>query len=153
MGGRLRNRPVRILVAGPALVMALASWLHGLVPERSAALLDRFLSATCHRFPARCIDLPWGMSGLCARCTAFWSGMALGALIPDRLSGRIGPPAAALLILPLAADGLMQHLGLYESSFLMRTATGLLAGAGVSLAMIAILRPGEGTAGCSRRGG
>ena len=76
------------------------------------------------------------MSGLCARCTAFWTGMALLAAVPvARL--RIGFTASVLMLVPMIADGFMQYAGLYESTALLRTATGFLAGAGFTSMRIA----------------
>lgn len=109
--------------------MAAASLVHPLLDRDQAVWLGNVLATTCHRMPERCIQLPWGTSGLCARCTAFWAGMALLTAMP-RARKRIGFPASALMLVPMIADGLLQYGGLYESTLLLRTATGFLAGAG-----------------------
>ena len=115
--------------------MAGASLVHPLLGRRRAVMLGKFLATTCHRIPERCITLPWGVSGLCARCTAFWTGMALLAAAPvARL--RIGFTASVLMLVPMIADGFMQYAGLYESTTLLRTATGFLAGAGFTAMLL-----------------
>ncbi len=116
--------------------MAAASLVHPLLGRAGAVELSRFLSSTCHRIPERCIALPWGSSGLCARCTAFWAGMALAAALPHGVRRAVKFPRQAAMLLPMIADGFMQLAGLYESTLLLRTATGTLAGVGVSLLVV-----------------
>lgn len=98
--------------------------------------LGSLLATTCHRILERCIPLPWGTSGLCARCTAFWAGMALAAALFRSPLRGIPFPVRVAMILPMAADGSMQLAGLYESTLLLRISTGILAGAGVSLLLL-----------------
>jgi uncharacterized membrane protein len=118
--------------------MAAASLIHPMLGRVRAVELSRLLSGTCHRIPERCIALPWGTSGLCARCTAFWAGMALLAALPELTRRRIGFPASVLMLVPMTADGLMQYAGLYESTLLLRIVTGSLAGAGFSLLLLGL---------------
>lgn len=73
---------------------------------------------------------------MCARCTAFWAGMAFLAALPGVTRQRIGFPVSVLMLVPMTADGLMQYAGLYESTLLLRTVTGSLAGAGFSLLLL-----------------
>lgn len=113
--------------------MAAASLVHPLLRRDSAVRLGNILATTCHRIPERCIPLPWGTSGLCARCTAFWAGMAVAAALARSPLRRIPFPVQVAMMLPMIADGSMQLAGLYESTLALRAATGLLAGAGVSL--------------------
>lgn len=68
----------------------------------------------------------------CARNVAIYSGALLAGLAYARLR-RPGPPLALrtylLLIAPMAVDGVTQLAGLRESTWELRTATGLLFGA------------------------
>lgn len=134
--------------------MAAASLLYPLLDREPAVRLGSILSTTCHRIPERCIPLPWGASGLCARCTAFWAGIAVTAALPRAPLRRIPFLVQAAMILPMVADGSMQLAGLYESTLLLRTATGLLAGAGASFVVLdaASLIP-TGSDGPRRHGG
>lgn len=114
--------------------MALLSLTLPLLPAGAAGPVGCFLSETCHRMPDRCIDLPWGLSGLCARCTAFWLGLGIAAAAGLSLRMRTG----ILLLIPLVVDGTLQFAGMYESVNAVRVATGLAAGAGfATLAFIA----------------
>jgi len=116
--------------------MAAASLVHPLLRRDPAVRLGNLLAGTCHRIPERCIPLPWGTSGLCARCTAFWAGMALAAALIRSPLRSIPFPVRVAMILPMVAAGSMQLAGLYESTLLLRTSTGILAGAGVSLLLL-----------------
>lgn len=122
--------------------MAAASLVHPLLDRDPAVRLGNFLATTCHRIPERCIPLPWGISGLCARCTAFWAGMALLTAMPEARR-RIGFPASVLMLVPMIADGLLQYAGLYESTLLLRTSTGFLAGAGFSVLLLSAAGRGD----------
>ena len=102
--------------------------------------VGELLGRTCHRFPHRSLHLPWGTSGLCARCTAFWAAAGLVSLA---MALGVRPPglgAGLLLIAPLVADGGMQYLGLYESFNVLRVVTGLAAGAGVAFLYCGLAR-------------
>jgi len=95
-----------------------------------AGFVRPLLATTCHRLPER--SFPWA-PGLCARCTFFWTGILLCSplmffrKLPGSISGGL------LLILPLAVDGSLQYLGLYESTNILRLITGLTAGAGLCI--------------------
>jgi uncharacterized membrane protein len=134
-----------LVVAGSlALLFLLLSLLTPVLPGSLTSLSDPVLSVTCHRLPGRCIDLPWGESGLCARCTAFWGGLAVTAAAV-LVAGRspVGPAPAFLMLLPMVVDGSMQHLHVYESPDIVRIATGVLCGAGLAF-LAAALSSGRG---------
>jgi uncharacterized membrane protein len=115
--------------------MTAASLARPLLPDDAGAL-DDFLGWTCHRMPSRCLELPWGISGLCARCTAFWAGLGLSAFALLLSGARPRFLPGALLLAPMAIDGGLQYLGVYESLQVVRIATGLLAGAGTAALML-----------------
>lgn len=85
--------------------------------------------------------MPWGISGLCARCTSFWLGLSV-FLFLARLPLRTRASVLAgglMLMLPMAADGLLQSAGLYESVNSVRFITGLLGGAGSAMVLRGLL--------------
>jgi len=131
-----RGRLILTLVIGiPGLVFLILSIFRPVL-YTTDSLLDPILSATCHRLPERSLHLPWGTSGLCARCTFFWFGLASGAFI---LYKRILCPKFGigfLLLLPLIGDGTVQYFTLYESSNIIRMITGLCAGTGIAFILL-----------------
>jgi len=121
-----------LLLATVSLLFFAASLIQPALSGDASRQLGELLGKTCHRFPHRSLHLPWGISGLCARCTAFWAAMGLTCL--GLLMG-LRPPGLAcgvLLIAPLVVDGGLQYTGLYESTNFLRILTGLAAGAGVA---------------------
>ncbi len=130
------GRLVLALVLGvPACLMFLLSIAHP-VMGTAGDLFDPVLSASCHRITSRCAALPWGVSGLCTRCTAFWFGLTAGILIMFRPMIQIPFWAGLPLLLPLIVDGLLQLHLTYESSNLIRSVTGLAAGFGISVIIL-----------------
>jgi uncharacterized membrane protein len=116
-----------------------------LLPRSFARTTGFFLSLACHRMETRCLHMAWGVSGLCARCTFFWLGLAMAMILPQPSSGsRLrGALTGLALLLPMMIDGALQYAGLYESTNPIRTATGLLGGAGASMAFRALLSAGS----------
>lgn len=126
-----RVRRVLALAIGiPSALFFLMSMARPLMGD-SGSTFDPVLSATCHRLPSRSLHLPWGTTGLCARCTSFWFAMAAASGLLLQLKRR--PPfwTGLLLFVPLVVDGLMQKYTPYESTNLLRVITGLAAGAGI----------------------
>ncbi len=125
-------RTLMLVLATVSLAFFAASLIQPALAGDASRQLGELLGKTCHRLPHRSLMLPWGISGLCARCTAFWAAAGLASV--GLLVGLRPPGLAAglLLIAPLVADGGMQYLGLYESTNFLRVVTGLPAGAGVA---------------------
>ena len=124
-----------ILLCVPAGLMFLFSIARPVMGS-SGNFIDPVLSASCHRMSFRCIALPWGISGLCARCTAFWMGLSAGILVMYRPMIRLAFWTGFPLLLPLIADGLLQYHSMYESSNFLRSVTGLAAGFGISIIIL-----------------
>jgi uncharacterized membrane protein len=124
-----------ILLGVPAGLMFLFSIARP-VMGNSGNFIDPVLSATCHRMPSRCVNLPWGTSALCARCTAFWLGLAGGIVLMYSRTGKIPFWAGFPLLLPLIADGMLQFHSSYESSNVIRLVTGLAGGFGISVTIL-----------------
>lgn len=99
-----------------------------------AGYIYLFFKPTCHQLAKRSIFL-WGhQMGVCARCSGFWFfAMMAGyifAIIPyDKKSKPMKPIWLLIGILPLALDGSMQFVGIYESTNISRIVTGAIAGA------------------------
>lgn len=128
---------VFVAASVPALAMLAASLVQPVVGGGFGAALERFLGYTCHRLPERCLTLPWGSSGLCARCTAFWAGLGIGTAVTGAWGkAPLGPLAGLVMIVPMALDGLLQAVGLYESINAVRVATGLAGGWGTSIVFV-----------------
>lgn len=135
-----RARRVLALVLGvPAAFLLLLSLSRPILGDAGDAF-DPLLSATCHRLSSRSLPLPWGESGLCARCTSFWSGMTAGSLL--LLRPRLRPPfwSGLLLVIPLIADGMLQQYTPYESTTVLRVLTGLMAGLGIPVLAMGSVR-------------
>ncbi len=129
----MKGRTTLALLLGvPAAIFFLLSVAFPVL-GKTGEIFDPILSATCHRLPERCIQMPWGTSGLCARCTAFWLGLAVG--ISFMYPGKIRIPfwIGVLFFIPLIIDGVIQSETAYESTNILRTLTGLAAGAGISI--------------------
>jgi len=126
------SRAFLLLLAAVSLLFFAASLVQPALSGGASRQLGELLGKTCHRYPHRSLHLPWGTSGLCARCTAFWAAAGLACL--GLMAGMRPPGLAAglLLILPLALDGGLQYAGLYESTNFLRILTGLAAGSGVA---------------------
>ncbi|NLP05785.1 DUF2085 domain-containing protein [Candidatus Fermentibacteria bacterium] len=128
---------VFVVASLPALAMLAASLVQPVVGGDFGAALGRFLGYTCHRLPRRCLTLPWGLSGLCARCTAFWAGLGTGTAVTGITGMGVRRPLDGLaMTAPMALDGLLQAVGLYESLNAVRVATGLAGGWGTGIMFV-----------------
>lgn len=64
----------------------------------------------------------------CARCTNIFAGLVLGLLIAVIFDPKVNRLLIGLALLPIAIDGGLQLITSYQSTNLLRVATGLLAG-------------------------
>jgi uncharacterized membrane protein len=87
----------------------------------------------CAQIPSHSYFILGHQLGLCARNLAIYSSMFFGALIFSLSKKRL-PPLPwwlwVLLVLPIAWDGTTQLFGLRESTWALRTITGVLFGLG-----------------------
>jgi uncharacterized membrane protein len=92
----------------------------------------------CHQRDTRSFFLGGNQMPFCARCTAIFVGMPLGMLVFFVVRREINPIALLLGFAPLALDGGLQLIGVYESTNLFRLVTGTTAGltAGYAFAYI-----------------
>ena len=111
----------------------LCSWLVGHGWSAQWRVLFRFV---CHGIPSRCLLLFGVPMPICARCTAIYGGLIIGALlfrlIPEmrETTARI---VVALAAIPMAIDGGTQLIRLRESTNGLRLETGLVAGIAIAL--------------------
>ncbi len=140
----MKGRTTLALLLGvPAAIFFLLSVAFPVL-GKTGEIFDPILSATCHRLPERCIQMPWGTSGLCARCTAFWFGLAVGISFMYPNTIRIPFWIGVLFLIPLIIDGVVQSETAYESSNILRTLTGLTAGTGISILIFGRMKnPGK----------
>jgi len=90
-------------------------------------------STVCHQMPSRSYFIAGQQLAWCERNTAMYGTMAVCSLAwPGLRRGlpRATPLLFVLLCLPLAVDGFSQLAGLRESTWQLRTMTGVLFGAG-----------------------
>ena len=89
-------------------------------------------SVACHQMPERSFFLFGHQVAVCQRELGIYAGLFGASLVYHRMSERMRPMPLRLYVLaaaPLAIDGLTQMLGMRESDWLLRVATGLLFGA------------------------
>ncbi len=99
----------------------------------------------CHQRDDRSFHLLGEKMACCERCAAIYGGMLLFGVGFFALRGRLRRltwRGFALLCLPIAVDGLTQLVGLRESTWVLRTVTGFLFGAGLSWLMLPYLETG-----------
>lgn len=106
---------------------ALAPYLEYRGNRSAAAALYLVYSFLCHQGSERSFFVFGYQMAICQRCAAIYSGFFVGGLLFGLLRRRLAPlpwKAYLLAVIPLAADGLTQLLGLRESTWLLRLATG-----------------------------
>jgi uncharacterized membrane protein len=131
----LLNTCVGLYVALPLLapVLIAAGWPGG-------ALTFSLYRVACHQYPERSWFIFGEQMAYCQRDTALYGGIFLLGLAfaATRLRWRPLPLLPAILLAtPMAVDGTLQLFGAYESTWLLRTVTGILA----ALAVVWFLYP------------
>ena len=91
----------------------------------------------CHRRPERSFFVKGYQMPVCARC----EGELIGILAALIAVWFLRPPywLMAVMMVPMAADGLIQGLTKYESTNLRRLITGILFGFGITMFVIMFL--------------
>jgi len=95
--------------------------------------------ANCHQHSSRSFFLNDNQLPFCARCTAIFLGLVIGTLIIVFLEIELNVVWIVLGLVPIGLDGGLQLVTNYESSNLIRSITGMLAGmvTGIALGFIA----------------
>ena len=97
----------------------------------------------CHRIPERSFHIKGYQFPVCARCTGFYSGLAVYLIL-----NRFYPHPydlnmlfiSMILMIPVAADGLTQYFGPRESINNLRFITGFIGGVGLIIFLKIIIR-------------
>jgi uncharacterized membrane protein len=98
----------------------------------------RFGFCVCHRLPERSFSFRGHLFPLCARCTGIVAGSVLAPAA--FFTGHAPEPLlAALFLLPLIADGLMQRMKWRQSTNNLRFVTGMLFGLGYMTLILQML--------------
>ena len=89
-------------------------------------------SNVCHQVPSRSFCPSGKYMVVCSRCTGIWFSLPLGELFliliaPSRRK-MVHPIILGLFVLPIALDGLLQEMTVYESTNILRPITGSLLG-------------------------
>lgn len=115
------------LYAGlPVLAPLLMSWGQ----DRLANVIYFVYRYLCHQMPLRSFFIGRFQVALCQRDLALYGGACLAGLVFGLVRERVRPLPLrvwVILISPLVLDGVTQLLGLRMSTWLLRTATGVLA--------------------------
>jgi len=133
----------------PALVWVLLLWTPALLILLAAAAgpgtlihaaVDLAFRPFCHQTPERSLLLFGNTLVICARCTGFYGGLGVLGIVAAvaytfGLKKRV-PRRAFLLVLPLAIDGTANLLGIWATSALLRSVTGILAAAPLAAALL-----------------
>ncbi|MDX2042148.1 MAG: DUF2085 domain-containing protein [Acidobacteriota bacterium] len=98
-----------------------------------ALIFYRSFSAICHQMPERSFHLHGFPLAVCSRCTGIYAGFIVGLLIyplvrnlrESEMPHRLWLILAAL---PVLADFGLDFVGLFDNTFVSRTATGALLG-------------------------
>ncbi len=90
-----------------------------------------FKDLICHGKEDRCLSLFGHRLPICSRCTGFYSGILMGFLSKPlffNFDVKFLFIFSLIGLLPLGVDGIFQELTDYESSNVVRLATGLFCG-------------------------
>jgi len=97
----------------------------------------------CHQLPQRSLFWAGLQFPLCMRDTGITIGFLIGLLaiyVAKNYRSRNVDFRTLVLLLPMAVDGFAQFLGFWESTFVSRYVSGLLAGFFVALLVVALLQ-------------
>jgi uncharacterized membrane protein len=86
----------------------------------------------CHQLLERSFVINGNQMPFCTRDLGIFIGLVAGIAIAFSGRLRIGPRFSLLLLVPMALDGGAQLISSYESSNLIRLATGIAAGVGIA---------------------
>lgn len=92
----------------------------------------------CHQKEDRSIILNGNQMAVCARDAGLFFGVPLGFLFLWQSPRQVHWLIIIALMVPMVLDGGIQLITDYESNNFMRVATGILAGGGISFAMMRI---------------
>ena len=99
----------------------------------------------CNKNPDRALHINDFVFPLCYRCMMLWIGVIFGTLVIFLFKEKYNLKfkikhfiLGVILIVPTFLDGLIQTLTIYESTNIIRSVTGVIAGAGFGLLIVII---------------
>ena len=96
----------------------------------------------CHQKSERSFILNGNQMAFCSRCTAIWLGFSIGLFIMIFYKIKLDDKILILIILslfPIGIEGGGQLIGLWESTNISRTITGLIVGIAIGIAIAIII--------------
>lgn len=100
----------------------------------------------CHQRADRSFFINGNQMPFCSRCTAIWIGIAIGLLIISFFRIPLDERFIFVILLslaPIGADGIGQLAGFWESTNMLRVATGLIIGITCGIAIGIIIDEGK----------
>ena len=99
------------------------------------AFLHTALGTACHQDPGRCLSIAGLPLALCARCTAIFAGLFMGAAltIVSAPTRRLALRLLFIAVCLTALDVLAEWAGLYANAVILRLVTGWLLGSAIAL--------------------
>ena len=129
---------VNVLALPPAVLPLASAWLKAAGIDATARPIEPFFGALCHQRADRSVHLDDERTSCCHRCFAIYGGLFLAGLLFVHLRSiqpevrPLRPLWVALLCVPIVVDGLAQLGGAWESTWYLRTSSGLLFATAVS---------------------
>jgi uncharacterized membrane protein len=132
-----------------AFLALVATWCAGIVlapllvsaEPRVSTLLYSFYAPICHQIDARSVHVDGAKLAVCARCSGiYFSFLVSLALYP--IFQQLASPAVpnrwwlSIALLPMAADVLLNIMGIHPSSIVTRAFTGICFGAVLPLYLL-----------------
>jgi len=128
---RIISLRVRLLSVGIMSLLLFLSVLAPLFAPDGITLFYDIFSPVCHQEASRCLTINGYPLALCARCTALYAGIGIGAIFLPTRHSLFAVNYLALFIIALCLvciDILLEQIGVYENMFELRMATGFLLG-------------------------
>jgi len=121
-----------LIVLGALPLVALV--LQSVSPGSGAVhALEAWFSLQCHQDPSRTLRIAGHLFPVCARCTGIYAGLALGALLPGRVSSTPVLVALGAGVVLLGLDVATEAAGLRVPGLAARVVTGLALSAPAAL--------------------
>lgn len=138
---------LNVLAAPFALLPVAAPLARAVGLERTADAIFAMFAPICHQLDDRSFHVAGHRFACCERCFAIYSGLlilGLGYALVRRRVEAASLPCASLLSLPIVADVFSQPAFHRESTWWLRTVTGLLFAAAMSWYLLPRFQNGFG---------
>lgn len=132
--------PIIIILVCLLLSSLLLPYFETRLMVKPFELIGGILSGICHQYPSRSFYIFGSNVGLCARCFSTYFAILLFSIAYLFVSIKIGWIRCLIigltLCVPLFVDGFTQYCHVRNSTNLIRTVTGLMAGVGIAIIII-----------------